>query len=99
MVTPGPHAFDFTEPPLEPPTGTADPLMWRLAWRLVSDHGLAADGFCVICRPHELHPCPPRRIGIIGLRVAARQEPNRAARYRWRGTAPLSPNPPRWRDG
>jgi hypothetical protein len=54
----------------EPPPGISDGLMWRLAWRLLADHVQGADGFCVVCRPHRVFPCPVRFLAMTGLRAS-----------------------------
>ena len=70
-----PHVeWDPEHPPAEPPPG-ADPLIWRLAYGLHSDHRPHTDGFCVTCR--EFWPCAPRRLADQGLAAAFRPPPDR----------------------
>jgi hypothetical protein len=54
----------------EPPPGVSDRLMWRLAQRLLDDHIQGVDGFCVVCRPHQVSPCPVRFLATAGLRAS-----------------------------
>jgi hypothetical protein len=63
-----PHVdWDPERPPAEPPEG-ADPLLWRLAFGLYSDHRPHNDGFCVTCG--EFWPCAPRRLADQGFAAA-----------------------------
>ncbi|GHJ44986.1 hypothetical protein Cs7R123_23280 [Catellatospora sp. TT07R-123] len=65
---------DWENPPLDPPDGVAQPLMWRLAARLLHDHVTAAGSWPVArCRVCELAwPCPARRYAERGLLAACR---------------------------
>ena len=68
-----PHVeWDPEQPPAEPPPG-ADPLIWRLAYGLHSDHRPHTDGFCVTCR--QFWPCAPRRLADQGFAAAFRPPP------------------------
>lgn len=55
--------------PTEPPSG-ADHLVWRLSHQVWTDHTRGADGFCVVCRPHQPHPCPARALAATGMTAA-----------------------------
>jgi hypothetical protein len=56
--------------PYTPPTDSRDPLLWSLARLLLDAHAKAVDGLCCLCRPAELHPCPPRRLAAAAMRTA-----------------------------
>jgi hypothetical protein len=80
-------SFEPARTPRNPDVPTSGPLLRRLAWRLLADHPRGADGFCVTCRPHQIYPCPARRLAIVGLRVAANGP--RAAAWRVRTVVDL----------
>ncbi|GAA1379583.1 hypothetical protein GCM10009661_53050 [Catellatospora chokoriensis] len=65
--------IDWENPPLDPPERVVQPLMWRLAARLLHDHVPGA-GFrppVHRCRVCELPwPCPARRYAERGLLAA-----------------------------
>lgn len=63
-------AFDPANPPLDPPVGCPNRLMWRLARRLFAEHQPGADGWCVNCRPFQFYPCRRRRLADVGLSAA-----------------------------
>jgi hypothetical protein len=57
-------------PPIDPPTGCINPLVWRLARRLYADHRPGPDGWCLNCRPAIDYPCAARRLADQGLAAA-----------------------------
>ncbi|SDZ06980.1 hypothetical protein SAMN05444365_105157 [Micromonospora pattaloongensis] len=69
--------FDPDDPPDDPPEQVRQPMMWRLAVRLLRDHqgapaGPAGDPVCRACG--DPWPCRPHRIARRGL-VAALRDP------------------------
>jgi hypothetical protein len=60
--------FDPQRPPVDPPLGCVDLLLWRCARQVFDDHQPGLDGFCVVCRPHRFYPCPGRELADLGLR-------------------------------
>ncbi len=62
--------YDPEDPPARPPAG-ADPLTWRLAYQVLSDHRRSPFGACrsPLCE-HADWPCRPARLAGLGLRTA-----------------------------
>ncbi|GAA0721471.1 hypothetical protein Drose_07700 [Dactylosporangium roseum] len=54
-------------PPLDPPSGCADPLLWRVARALHEAHRPRPDNFCE-CK--AFWPCPDARLAEEALRMA-----------------------------
>ncbi|HEX8344196.1 MAG TPA: hypothetical protein VF657_05565 [Actinoplanes sp.] len=79
-------AFDRQNPPLHPPPGCLNRLMWQLARRLFADHQPGPDGWCVICRPFQFYPCVGRQLADVGL-VGAFVQPDAAP---WRERPPAN---------
>jgi hypothetical protein len=52
--------YDPDEPPMNPPDGCENRLMWQLARRLFGDHQPGPDGYCMVCRPYQFYPCVGR---------------------------------------
>lgn len=69
MLEPLP-AFDGRNPPIEPPDGCANDLVWRLSRRLFADHRPGPDGWCLNCRPAITYPCVARLLADRGLAYA-----------------------------
>ena len=63
-------AFDGQHPPIEPPAGCVNPLVWRLSRRLLTDHQPGPDGWCLLCRPAITYPCVARHLADQGLAYA-----------------------------
>jgi hypothetical protein len=61
--------YDPEDPPPEPPPGS-DPLVWRLAYGLHSDHQPDSYGWCVVCRPLTTWPCNSSRLSAVGFAAA-----------------------------
>jgi hypothetical protein len=85
--------YDPENPPPEPPRG-ADPLVWRLAYQVHSDHRLGPDGRCTAEACVGVGwPCGAARLSAAGFAVAA------GSRAPWptlnRGTARYRTNAPR----
>lgn len=57
--------------PTEPPVDCTDPMLWLLGRRILADHERGVDGYCVICRPHDIHPCEAIVLAIRGMRAAS----------------------------
>jgi hypothetical protein len=64
---------DGQQPPIEPPAGCVNRLMWRLARRLYADHRPGPDGWCLNCRPAIEYPCVARQLADLGLARAMGQ--------------------------
>lgn len=62
--------FDGQNPPIEPPAGCVNPLVWRLARRLFADHQPGPDRWCLLCRPAITHPCVALQLADRGLAYA-----------------------------
>ena len=63
--------IDWEHPPLDPPAQVVQPLMWRLAARLLHDHvGSGPEGRCRVCE--VAWPCPARGYAERGLLAACR---------------------------
>jgi hypothetical protein len=60
-------AFDGQNPPIEPPAGCLNLLVWRLSRRLFADHQPGPDGWCLLCRPAITYPCVARQLADQGL--------------------------------
>jgi hypothetical protein len=62
--------FDLDNPPAHPPEG-ADPLMWRLAYQVHTDHECSPFGWCraAECRQAPW-PCRPARLAELGFATA-----------------------------
>ena len=60
-------------PPIDPPPGCVNQLMWRLSRRLFTEHRRGPDGKCLNCRPFETYPCVVRQLGALGLANAMGQ--------------------------
>jgi hypothetical protein len=69
--------YDPDSPPMNPPEGCENRLMWQLARRLFGDHQPGLDGYCLVCRPYQFYPCVGRQLADIGL-AAAYQQPDGA---------------------
>lgn len=67
---PEPLNFGGQTPPIDPPTGCFNPLVWRLARRLYADHQPGPDGWCLNCRPAIVYPCVARQLADFGLMSA-----------------------------
>ncbi len=80
--------YNSDRPPVNPPIGCENRLMWQLARRLFADHQPGVDGWCVICRPYQHYPCVGRQLADIGLQAAYRQPDG--APWRKRMTIPPS---------
>lgn len=63
-------AFDGQYPPINPPAGCVNHLMWRLSRRLFADHRPGPDGWCLNCRPAISYPCIARQLADRGLAYA-----------------------------
>ena len=85
MPEPSP-GFDCRNPPLHPPAGCLNRLMWQLARRLYADHQAGPDGWCVICRPFQFYPCVGRQLAEVGL-LGSFTEPDGAP---WRERQPVN---------
>ncbi|MEV6927150.1 hypothetical protein AB0M46_21970 [Dactylosporangium sp. NPDC051485] len=71
-VPPGP-----AEPPVDPPLGCADPLLWRVARALREAHRPRSDNFCE-CK--AFWPCADARLAEEALMLAYERPGTRAAR-------------------
>ncbi|MEU7903641.1 hypothetical protein [Actinoplanes sp. NPDC049118] len=60
-------AFDGQNPPIDPPAGCVNTLVWRLSRRLFADHRPGPDGWCLRCRPAITYPCMGRQLADRGL--------------------------------
>lgn len=65
--TPAEFSFDLGRPPLDPPAGCVDEVMWRRAHALFSEHP-AGPGCCSRCG--GTYPCLANRLARAGLRTA-----------------------------
>jgi hypothetical protein len=65
--------YDPADPPIDPPDGCVNRLMWQLARRLFADHQPGPDGYCLVCRPYQFYRCVGRQLADIGLEAAYRQ--------------------------
>jgi len=65
--------FDRDDPPVDPPPGCVNRLMWQLARRLFADHQPGLDGWCTACRPFSFYPCVARQLADLGLAAAFTQ--------------------------
>jgi len=79
--------FDRNDPPVDPPAGCVNRLMWQVSRRLFADHQAGPDGWCVACRPYSYYPCVARQLADLGL-VSAFSRPHgapwRVTNERWR---------------
>jgi hypothetical protein len=81
-----PHSqIDLNEPPANPPPGCIDPVMWKIAIYLYSNHTASASGSCSRCGGQ--FPCLGHALAVTGLRTALGDE-NEDSAY-WRGYARL----------
>lgn len=71
-VPPGPD-----EPPLDPPPGCADPMLWRVARALHDAHRPRTDNFCE-CK--AFWPCPDAQLAGEALLLAYDRPVPRAGR-------------------
>jgi hypothetical protein len=55
------------EPPVEPPPGCADPMLWRVARALHNAHRPRTDNFCE-CK--SFWPCPDAQLAEEALQLA-----------------------------
>jgi hypothetical protein len=68
--------FDPEQPPFDPPSEVAQPLLWSMSRQVYGDHDLPDDTGgpmvprCALC--DEPWPCVPRRIAELGLLAACR---------------------------
>lgn len=79
--------FDPERPPEEPPPGIPQPMLWRLARRLFTDHQCSAAGtgpaLALRCRTcGDPWPCRGRRLAERGLVAACRPARSRHLRGR-----------------
>lgn len=73
MPRSGTPLFDRNNPPLDPPSGCLNRLMWQLARRVFTDHQPGSDGWCMSCRPYSYYPCVGRQLANLGLLTAVGQ--------------------------
>ena len=59
--------YDPVHPPVEPPDGCVDPLLWRVAQALHDAHHPRPDGFCE-CR--AFWPCESAGLAEVALQAA-----------------------------
>jgi len=62
--------FERDHPPIDPPAGCVNRLMWQLGRRLFADHQPGPDGFCQVCRPFQFYPCVGRQLADLGMASA-----------------------------
>jgi hypothetical protein len=65
MIDGDPQAGD--EPPVDPPLGCADPMLWRVARALREAHRPRTDNFCE-CK--SFWPCPDAQLAEEALQLA-----------------------------
>jgi hypothetical protein len=87
--------FEPNDPPIDPPPGCVNRLMWQLARRMHVDHEKGRDGYCLICRPYQFYPCVGRQLADIGLRAAFQQPDGQP----WRVRRPAGPGTASWFSG
>ena len=60
-------AYDPLDPPVDPPPGCADTILWRVARALLDAHRPRPDNFCE-CR--AFWPCPTAKLATDALQIA-----------------------------
>ncbi|WP_426510560.1 hypothetical protein ACPPVO_07710 [Dactylosporangium sp. McL0621] len=65
------------EPPVEPPLGCADPMLWRVARALHGAHRPRTDNFCE-CK--AFWPCPDAELAEEALQLAYERPAPRGSR-------------------
>lgn len=76
-VPPGSGADAGGEPPVEPPFGCADPMLWRVARALHDAHKPRTDNFCE-CK--MFWPCPDAQLAEEALLLAYERPAPRGVR-------------------
>ena len=59
--------YDPLDPPVDPPAGCTDPVLWRVARTLLDSHHPRPDNFCD-CR--AFWPCPAAKLAEEALQMA-----------------------------
>jgi hypothetical protein len=78
------------EPPVDPPLGCADPMLWRVARALHDAHRPRTDNFCE-CK--AFWPCPDAELAEEALQLAYERPSPRGSRP---GAAARTSNLGRW---
>src|SRR5262245_10463717 len=74
--------FERDHPPIDPPAGCVNRLMWQIGRRLFADHQPGPDGFCQVCRPYQFYPCVGRQLADLGPGVGVRPSSRLAMAHR-----------------